>query len=593
MIINEMASRDRLRAQLSTEEVPLREIVEEVDRPEDEYQCSVCKAFSYLSQVICACTSSVACLEHATELCACPSSSLTLRNRFSKDSLLEIQDTIISRSAIPSLWTARFHRVLSDQPGRPCLKALRSLVADAERINHPLPDFESLKEFVERCNDLMAHAAVLLSKRKGRKYVPKAKPKLNGDANMEDSEEEKPFPRTVEAVETLIAQIGKLGFDAPEVASLEALVVQAREFKEEVAKVLPIPDEEQSLKDCENLLSVGSLLNLDSPELEQLEKTVQRLRWNRDLGQVEDSVLEVKQIDEYLRTAKESGVSDTHPFVIELEKKQVLGHAWRDEAKSALGGQSITIVTLDRLLERAEESPIDLEILLRVKNLRNKAVEWEKQAKEMLASTEPGFERKPIPIADVRKYVKKIEAKGGCLAVIPELEILRKEVAHHDSWNAGLHKLLPSSKNKLKDLEEILNNVRFRTYPDDDVPSVEIKAPPTIPGASADDSQSDAGGEGGESSEATLAGPLQPFSCVCRQPEEHPMLKCKTCAATYHGECVEVSARSVKVFKVSFDATFSFHAFISHLLLFLVADQTYGYLSFRFHYYPALPMRRL
>src|ERR1700734_3051967 len=47
----------------------LGEILEEEDRPEDQYQCTICKMFCYLSQITCQCKSEVVCIEHAEFLC--------------------------------------------------------------------------------------------------------------------------------------------------------------------------------------------------------------------------------------------------------------------------------------------------------------------------------------------------------------------------------------------------------------------------------------------------------------------------------------------------------------------------------------------
>jgi len=46
----------------------MRVIIDEVDRPEDEFQCSYCNAYSYLSQVGCNCGPKVTCSDHIAEV---------------------------------------------------------------------------------------------------------------------------------------------------------------------------------------------------------------------------------------------------------------------------------------------------------------------------------------------------------------------------------------------------------------------------------------------------------------------------------------------------------------------------------------------
>src|ERR1700721_1506435 len=98
MIAREMNDRKRARS------IGLTEKLEEEDRPEDQYQCAICKSFCYLSQVTCPCTGEVVCVHHANLLCDRSAHHLILRKRISNDDLLEIQAKISERAAIPSLW---------------------------------------------------------------------------------------------------------------------------------------------------------------------------------------------------------------------------------------------------------------------------------------------------------------------------------------------------------------------------------------------------------------------------------------------------------------------------------------------------------
>ncbi|KAG8920802.1 hypothetical protein FRC01_000584 [Tulasnella sp. 417] len=91
-----------LRQKLRQAAPDISEVTEEHDVPEDQYNCVVCKGFSYLAQVRCQCKRQVACLEHWMELCGCPHSNRTLRKRFDDGRLLAILRKVQERSTGPT-----------------------------------------------------------------------------------------------------------------------------------------------------------------------------------------------------------------------------------------------------------------------------------------------------------------------------------------------------------------------------------------------------------------------------------------------------------------------------------------------------------
>ncbi len=99
MTDREMA--DRETARLSG----IGEVLEEEDRPEDQYQCNICKTFCYLSQVICQCSKKVVCVDHRDLLCDNRTPHhIQLRKRFTDEDLMEIYSRLAERAAIPSVW---------------------------------------------------------------------------------------------------------------------------------------------------------------------------------------------------------------------------------------------------------------------------------------------------------------------------------------------------------------------------------------------------------------------------------------------------------------------------------------------------------
>jgi [histone H3]-trimethyl-L-lysine4 demethylase len=80
LVERELLSRKKTRGLFSN----MEEIVVDSDIVREEYyQCSVCKAYVYLSQITCSCTTNVVCTAHVAELCECDVSTRGYRHRYS------------------------------------------------------------------------------------------------------------------------------------------------------------------------------------------------------------------------------------------------------------------------------------------------------------------------------------------------------------------------------------------------------------------------------------------------------------------------------------------------------------------------------
>jgi histone demethylase JARID1 len=541
MVEKEIEIRNRVRSGPS----PPIEVVREEDLPtEDDYQCSTCKTFSYLSQITCSCTSAVSCIEHAAQLCGCPSDKQTLRLRFSDSNLIILQDNIDEKAAVPTAWKSRLQKILKDSEAPP-LKSLRALVSEAERSSYQLPEFPPLKAYVDRANELVAEASLFLARKStGRKTGGGRSRKstaASADVEMEDDEESTKPTRTIEAVVNLLQGVDQLGFDASEIVDLRAVLESAQDFRSRATSVLSLPDAEQDLPSLEALHVTGASLKLEIPELAPLSLIIRRLSLLRELDEVEERDLEIKDVEAYLETAKEVGIPAEHEFVVDLEKKKLAGCAWRGETRQTFTAGSTDLATLERLLKRADEVPVERELFVQLKQLRAKAVDWDKTAKALIKSamTQPQLEddAKPSTIADVRRLLKRVDTKSVCTVVIPEVEVLREEVAWHEAWSRELYAAFPDvpKVKLLSHLQAMQDNIVARTHPDDDMPApIEADTEPAA-AESKDDAESDGEGEkegeGEEQEQAPRA--LLPFSCVCRGPEVLPMLTCKKCGATY------------------------------------------------------------
>src|SRR5260221_4850506 len=106
----EMTGREAARSGIPN----IQEVVDDGDRPEEEYQCLICKEICYLSHIACLCRPETACHEHAAHLCECPITSRILRMRYSDKDLEEMVSKVLERGAQPQAWRLKLTRLLAE-----------------------------------------------------------------------------------------------------------------------------------------------------------------------------------------------------------------------------------------------------------------------------------------------------------------------------------------------------------------------------------------------------------------------------------------------------------------------------------------------
>ncbi|RDB19939.1 Lysine-specific demethylase lid [Hypsizygus marmoreus] len=233
--LKEMTDRE-IKYRSKARSLGLPEVLEHEDRPEDQYQCTICKAFCYLSFVMCQCTSNVACVDHAGLLCATRGAhQLTLRKRFSDEELLETQAKVAERAAVPSTWRNKLNKLLLDN-SRPALRSLRALLAEGDRINYHLPELTSLRKCVNRANEWVDSANTFIIRKQSRKRSrrPRGRPSLNEPPIALDDPGDRP-DRGLDDLYALLREVENLGFDCPEIGVLRTLAQQAEDTKKKAS----------------------------------------------------------------------------------------------------------------------------------------------------------------------------------------------------------------------------------------------------------------------------------------------------------------------------------------------------------------------
>ncbi|EMD40413.1 hypothetical protein CERSUDRAFT_111018 [Gelatoporia subvermispora B] len=387
------------------------EIVEEVDRPEDQYQCSYCKAFCYLSQITCSCTSKVVCPSHGAMLCKC-SSGRVLRKRFSDAELEDIQARIAERAAVPSAWRAKFTKLLAES-ARPPLRSLRALLAEGDRISFPLPEMHMLRKCVVRANEWVDAANACLVRKPSRKRPRKSRGRSTTDG---DDGPERP-ERALADVYALLKEVEGLGFDCPEIGYMRNLAGEAEDIKAKARALLDNPpsprDRDAYIQSCERLLLDGSSLNVLVDELVEVEKLVMREQLIKELSEEFDEAhTSLESVRQYVHRARACALGPE--FMQRLESLLRAGEQWEGRIKDVLNKPQRTLEELDECAKPFAGVPVDEELIERVDAMRFKAREVEKQAKAWLLPEQTAPKPK---VQDVMKHIARAEKEYNIPAV--------------------------------------------------------------------------------------------------------------------------------------------------------------------------------
>jgi len=390
MTDREMSDRRRAR------QTGLSETLEEEDRPEDQYQCAICKTFCYLSQVTCQCTPQVVCVDHMDLLCDRNPSHMVLRKRLSDETLLEIQAKVAERAAVPSVWQEKFKKLLSEGPN-PQLRSLRAILAEGERINYNLPELALLCKCVNNANEWVDSANTFITRKQSRKRPRRSRgrPSSNEAAtNVPEDQVDKP-DRTLKDLQSLITDVADFGFDCPEIGILKTLEKEARAVKLKASGFLKAADQEHEreayIQKCERLLLEGSSLNVYLQELSEVEKIVLRERLIRELEEkADESAMTLAEVRQLLERAHACGLGAGNTHLDVLESKLRVGNEWEEKATNLLSQSRKTIEELEEFSDVDPDTPIDPTVLDRLVAALAKAKDYERQAKAWLSPESEG-----------------------------------------------------------------------------------------------------------------------------------------------------------------------------------------------------------
>ena len=499
--------------------------MDDQDLPEEDYQCSYCKGYGYLSRFQCKTSSKVLCLLHAGTYECCEAteqervcgSNHTLRYRYTDEALRSIVQKVVDRSKIPKLWAGKLEKILEDEP-RPPLKILRALLSEGERLPFDLPQLPALKAFVERCNEWVDDATnYIVRKQQNRRKNEKAWRKGNSVKAAELEERDREI-RKVENIDKLLADAERISFDCPEFTQLRERAEAIRGFQSDAKIALRHPGLRPT-HEFEELVELGRSFNLDMPEVDELDQLVQQTKWNNQSHGLVGQFLSLEDVNELIRQAVELGIPEANSYLVHFRWLKKAGDDWESKAKELMLTDVVKSHHLEALHSEAQTLPVSRETFATIDHILNKHREARRHVDALVErSREQNIRNRP-KYKEVRDLVDdlmdSISKPGGA----GELE---KELRRHEDWmrkgkklfgkaNAPLHILL----NHMSYVEEH-NRACFNTDDRNRGPAEPSSREPTP--------------ENGESAGLLdLSGRPRDVFCICRQPESGMMIECELC----------------------------------------------------------------
>ncbi|KAI0080843.1 hypothetical protein K474DRAFT_1657340 [Panus rudis PR-1116 ss-1] len=561
--LKEMTERE-LNTRAKARALEIGEVLEEIDRPEEQYQCTICKVFCYLSQITCQCTTKVVCIDHIDDLCKCSKSNRVLRLRFSDMELQDIQAKIAERAAIPTTWRNKLKKLLQESE-RPPLRSLRALLAEGERINHPLPELPSLRKCVQKANDWVEAANTFIVRKPSRKRPRRVRGRLSSEGTPGSVGEElvdKP-ERSLEELHGLLREVGTLGFDCQEIATLKGIAHDAEETKAKARRLLETVtsprDRDGYIQECERLILHGNSLNVHVDEILEVEKIVMREQLLKELEEGPDlGSLSLEHLRQLVARAHACNLNPDHPHMIRLETRLKKGEMWEKRARELVVKPRRTLEELTECVAASVGVNVDPELVRRVEDLLEVGKEYDRQADAWLCPTPSAVKPRvqevlklltraereyDIPrVADLRRTTDfAVDTENRCEAVLknryqlqpgeeadtfqimhgwvkyarehlriftlPNVERLDQQLIHHYRWLESLPWYCRQHSSPHG--RQILDDVVEATRPEDDLPPND-----------------------------------EYFTCICTTPVRPPApgtvsdaVQCDHCYARFHGVC--------------------------------------------------------
>ncbi|KAM5464693.1 hypothetical protein MauCBS54593_006784 [Microsporum audouinii] len=517
--------------------------VEDTDLLEDEYQCSYCKAYSYLSVFRCHKSGKPLCLMHAglAECCGVePALCLrgtdhSVRYRLSDEDLQKCAQKVEDRAKIPEAWAERLDRTLEDEP-KPSLKALHALLSEGEKIPYHLPGLQDLAAFVQKCDKWVEEANNYLTRkqqnrRKNEKIWRKGNPAKA--AQMEERDREL---RSIEKIHSLLSEADRLSFDCPQITALHEKVQEIERFQRDAQAVF-LSAHTASAQAVEELVELGRNFSLDIPEVDKLERVLQQIKWNEDARRRREQYQTLEDCAEFIKLAEELNISEANNHLLHFREMYCSGVAWEAKAKELMSVEAVHYQQLEALSAQAARFPVSPDTLAAVDAILTKQREAQKQISSFYEKSKSTDFRKRPHYRDVRDLMESLVQLNSKPNGTIDLE---REQKRHEDWMRKGKKLFGKANAPLHILKMHMQYVQKRnSYCFD----LEDRFRPPVEPASREATPD---GSGESQTWAGSRSKKKDVFCICRQQESGLMIECEICHEWYHGKCLKIARGKVK-----------------------------------------------
>jgi len=499
-------------------------VIDDADVPEEEYQCSYCKAYAYLSRFKCKTSGKVMCLNHAGnhECCDMPGyqryagNNHTLYYRRTAEAIEVMYQKVADKAQLPEIWEDKVEKAL-EESDKPPLKVLRTLLNEGERIPYDLKSLPELKAFVDRCNEWVDEATnYIVRKQQNRRKNEKAWRKGSKAAELEERDREL---RKVENVVKLLEQAETLGFDCPEITQLSERAAAIEQFRIDAKDAIKNVVLRQT-QEFEELLELGRSFNVDMPEVDQLDKLVQQMKWNDRARDNRGQFLSLKEVSDIIEEGVKLEIPEYNDYLNHYKEQRAAGTQWETKAKELINAEAIHYPQLEALSQQAQAAalPVSAETLAAVDLILNKQREAHRQILSLYErSRNEDFTKRP-KYAEVRETTERLAELNSKPSGTLDLE---KEQKRHEDWMRKGKKLFGKANAPLHILKSHMEYVLERNLDCFDINSDKPRVPAEP--ASREPSPSDAKLHSWEDPR------FREVFCICRRVEAGMMIECELC----------------------------------------------------------------
>lgn len=500
---------------------PLAFEIEDVDVPEEEYQCFYCKAFTYLSRFKCHKSGRVLCLLHAGQHGCCELSEQqryfgtqhTLYYRKDEEAMKSTHAKVLEKARVPEAWEEKYEAML-DEEATPSLKTLRALLHEGERIPYDLPSLPLLREFVERCNDWVDEATnYIVRKSQNRRKSEKG---LLRKSSVPDPKERD--TRDASNIYRLLKEAEQIGFETPEIGQLRERADAIEAFQRNAAEVL---DRHYNAPEAiEELLEEGRSFNVDIPEIDRLTRVLDQTKWNIKARESRGTTMVLEDVQELIEEGKRLEIAPYNDHLTYYIEQMHAGQQWEAKAHELIIAETVHYAQLEALSTQVAANclPVTADTLACVDSILHKQREAHRQIINISErSRHPDIRQRPMysEVADIMRKLDDLNSKpSGTID-------LEREQKRHEDWMREGKKLFGKTNAPLHILKSHMEYVLERNKDCFDV----VNDKPRTPAEPASREASPADGKVHRWDDPRF----REVFCICRRTEAGMMIECELC----------------------------------------------------------------